>query len=144
MSPYFALRSVFTGGLVLSYLSPILIVPRWPTRDTTSPVASSLLRRSISDLSACNTRLEFYGKINWNISMEYHTWFCLCGDMRSDLYMIINPELQTDDIITGFYLKSRQPYKSNKTILMTCPMIFWTVPQGSIKPWWNISIMQSS
>lgn len=56
---YLAFLSSDTGGLVLWYLSPILIPPKCPTSDTTSPVASSRPRRSISERSACNTRLEF-------------------------------------------------------------------------------------
>jgi len=57
---YFALLSSICGGFVRLALSPILIPRSLPDSDCTSLVGSSLARRSINDLSACNTRLEFY------------------------------------------------------------------------------------
>jgi len=47
-----------TGGLVLMYRSPIRYPWSFPTRDCTSPVASSFPRRSIWERSTCNTRLD--------------------------------------------------------------------------------------
>ena len=51
---------LFTDGFVLMALSPILVCSSiFGVRGKTSPVASSLGLLSISDLSACKTRLEF-------------------------------------------------------------------------------------
>lgn len=52
------LSSAFTG-LVLWKRSPIFVPSNLPTKEHTSPVASSRLRRSMSRTSACKTRLEF-------------------------------------------------------------------------------------
>lgn len=57
----FDLFSSCNWGLVLWLLSPIFVPSSLPTRDRTSPVGSSLRVRSIRDLSACNTKLEFCG-----------------------------------------------------------------------------------
>lgn len=52
-------RSSSFCGLVLWALSPILVPSSFPTRESTSPVGSSLRVRSIKDRSACRTKLEF-------------------------------------------------------------------------------------
>ena len=57
---YFFLAGSGWDGLVLTYLSPIFVPDRWLTNDCTSPVASSLLLRSVSVRSVCNTRFDVY------------------------------------------------------------------------------------
>ena len=68
---YFFLAGSGWDGLVLTYLSPIFAPDRWPTNDCTSPVASSLLLRSVSVRSACNTRFDVYK------TEEIHLYFLL-------------------------------------------------------------------
>jgi len=60
LNTYFAFLSAAFTGRVLWCLSPIRVPSSFPTRDITSPVASSRLRLSIRRTSAWSTRLEFW------------------------------------------------------------------------------------